>query len=436
MLRIFEAQKLISLKTLFDLDDQLQAAARGEKPNAAVLNRLAARVSDLNLPKGTLTAQERNNTAFGYYSERHIDWERKLNLRAVIEKAGGQPEKLKEARGLLAPLLRDTLVGLLYVHYAPPGAQILLTNALFARSHDFLGIQNQPHMWRTTEVVGSGWPTSAGGRLVGSLSGLPYALAEAEQNFLIPTREQALIWGDLVPQLLVSSKLPRFWQVRPAQTRAVALRMQLGEAALVEGALSAPVRAAVLSTLEELAPPARVRKVSDLLAAGDGRAALELTTPAELYRIGGELTARGLDIASPAPAALRALTTACGAACLDGALARAFGTPKPTLANSHHPELLHLRTFPTLMGYSSRILAESWESTNLYFAALADELYLRPSQLNVMLPDWTQKTVEQIFATHLEDWPALLRSMRTVGEGLRAQLRKQQALELKASAQE
>ncbi len=68
------------------------------------------------------------------------------------------------------------------------------------------------------------------------------------------------------------------------------------------------------------------------------------------------------------------------------------------------------------MGYSSRILAESWESHNLFFAALADELGLRPSQLNVMLPEWTVKTVEAIFATHLEDWPAVLRAMRRVAE--------------------
>ena len=38
------------------------------------------------------------------------------------------------------------------------------------------------------------------------------------------------------------------------------------------------------------------------------------------------------------------------------------------------------------MGYSSRILAESWESTNLFFAALADELMLPAAQLNVRHP--------------------------------------------------
>ncbi len=93
------------------------------------------------------------------------------------------------------------------------------------------------------------------------------------------------------------------------------------------------------------------------------------------------------------------------------AISRSFGTPKPTLANSYSPELLNLRTFPTLMGYSSRILAESWESNLLYYAALADQLHFAPAELNVLVPAWTRETVERIFATHLEDWPALLRSL-------------------------
>ncbi len=75
--------------------------------------------------------------------------------------------------------------------------------------------------------------------------------------------------------------------------------------------------------------------------------------------------------------------------------------------------------FPTLMGYSSRIMAESWEASNLYWASLADETYLRPARLNLLVPEWTQKSLERIFATHLEDWPALWRSMRIVGEDYR-----------------
>jgi hypothetical protein len=87
------------------------------------------------------------------------------------------------------------------------------------------------------------------------------------------------------------------------------------------------------------------------------------------------------------------------------------------------------------MGYSSRILAESWESTNLYWAALADEIHASPSQLNVLIPEWTQQAVEQIFATHLEDWPAVFRSLRHVGEDVRAKARLRMDSEQKASLQ-
>ena len=53
------------------------------------------------------------------------------------------------------------------------------------------------------------------------------------------------------------------------------------------------------------------------------------------------------------------------------------------------------------------------------FEDLADELSISPSQLNVRIPEWTRKLVEQIFASHLEDWPAVLRSLRTVGDDVR-----------------
>ena len=129
-----------------------------------------------------------------------------------------------------------------------------------------------------------------------------------------------------------------------------------------------------------------------------------------------------------------AAPVAAAAPATHAAVSRAFGTPKPTLANSYEPELLNLRTFPTLMGYSSRIMAESWESNSLYWAALADELSVSPTQLNVRIPEWTRKLVEQIFASHLEDWPAVLKSLRVVGDDIRAQTRAQ-ATEQKAALQ-
>jgi hypothetical protein len=132
---------------------------------------------------------------------------------------------------------------------------------------------------------------------------------------------------------------------------------------------------------------------------------------------------------------LKQLTADHGANVTPAAISRAFGTPKPTLTGSYLPELLNIRTFPTLMGYSSRIMAESWESNLLYYAALADELHMAPSQLNVAVPEWTQQTVEKIFATHLEDWPALLRSLRLVGDDVRSKARKQLAAQQKAALQ-
>ena len=59
-----------------------------------------------------MTGVEKNAMAFGYYVDRHVDDERKLNLRAMIDKAAKDPEKLKDIRGQLAPTLRDTIVGL------------------------------------------------------------------------------------------------------------------------------------------------------------------------------------------------------------------------------------------------------------------------------------------------------------------------------------
>jgi hypothetical protein len=422
MIRIFEAQRLISLTSLFDLADHLERLGKGEKVNSALIAKTAARISEIQLPRNSLSGSENNSMSFGYWPEKHIEAERKLNLRAFIDRAGADPKKLDEVRGLLAPFLRDTLIGFNYVHYAPPGAQVLYTNPLFVRGHDFIGLQGTMATWKDTELLGSGWPSSGGGKLVGSVVSLPYALAEAEQNFLIPSREQALIWGDLVPQLLVTATVPRWWNVTPAQLHWVALHMEYAETLLAESALNAGRRQIVLDALAQYAPPARVAQIRGSLEMGAVDTALERVMPSELFAVARDLAADSSG--SPLAAEIRREAAETPRQLNYDAISRAFGTPKPTLANSYSPELLGLRTFPTLMGYSSRILAESWESNLLYYAALADQLYLSPGELNVLVPDWTRQTVERIFATNLEDWPALLRSLRLVGEDVREKARK------------
>jgi hypothetical protein len=423
IVRILEAQRIISLDTMFQLADHMESISHGEKLNTALVNRLAGGIGEIQLPRASLTAPEKNALGFGYWTERHIEAERKLNLRAAIEKAGGDPEKLKDARGLMAPLLRDTLLAFNYAHYAPPGAQILYTNPVFVRSHDFVGPQGSTRTWRPTDLFGTGWPSNGGGRLVGSLSTLPYVLAEAEQNFLIPEQTQALIWGDLAPQMILDAKIPRWWNVTPSQVHWVGLHLRYGRELLAESAFDAELRAQVLDLLSLLASPARIHEVGGLIERGAVKDAVERVTPSELFSLARDMASRQGADSSDILQELRQLAQASPNEVNYAAISRAFGTPKPTLANSYEPELLNLRTFPTLMGYSSRIMAESWESNTLYWAALADELGLSPGQLNLRIPEWTQKLVERIFASHLEDWPAVLKSLHLVGDDVRARSR-------------
>jgi hypothetical protein len=423
MMRVLEAQHIVPLDDLLELANHLDNMARGEKLNTALVNRFSSRIAEIPLARATLSPVEKNALSFGYWTDKHIDAERKLNLRAAVDKATG--EKLRDMRGLLAPFLRDTLVAYNYAHYAPPGAQVLYTNPVFVRSHDFLGAQGANHMWRVTEVFGSGWPSNGGGRLVGSLAGLPYALAEAEQNFLVPEQTQALIWGDLVPQIIASAVIPRWWNVTPSQLHWVALHMRYAEALLAESAMDPVLRREAIGILSAQAAPARAGQVALLLADGDVPAALNKVTPSELFVLASRMAGDAKREPSPLLAEIRRMAAQSPQQTNDAAISAAFGTPKPTLANSYRPELLNLRTFPTLMGYSSRILAESWESNTLYWAELADETNVQPSQLNVRIPEWTEKLVERIFASHLEDWPALLRSLRAVGDEVRSKSRQQ-----------
>lgn len=417
--RIFEAQKLLGADLIFELADNLEGVSKGEKLNAQLAARLAARVADIQLPRNAMTGAEKNSLAFGYYVDKHIDDERKLNFRALIDKAAKDPEKLKDIRGQLAGTLRDTIVGYSYIHYAPPGAQILVTNPLFVRGHDFIGMQGANRSWRTTEMYGTGWPSNAGGRLVGSLSGLAYALAESEQNFLVPTQTQALIWGDLVPQMILTAKAPRFWNVKPTQMHWVGINMRFAESRIAEATVTPAFRESLSRAVSVVASPWRAAAVTLAVANGNANEALAQLTPSELYAVARALSSDTASEADPAGREIARYKAQSAEDVSPSVISRVWGSPKPTLSNSYRPELLTVRTFPTLMGYSSRIMAESWESNLLFWADIADSTGVTPAQLNVVVPDWTRKVVERIFASHLEDWPALLKSLRSVGDEVR-----------------
>jgi hypothetical protein len=411
-IRVLDAQRLLSLDKLYAVADTLAEPTPSKKVLDSIDSELS-RFEETQSLRSSLSGAERNLLALGYWSERHIDQERKLDLDSLA-KANDR----KDTRGRLTPFLRDTLVGLLYAYYSPTGAQLILANPLFVRNHDFIGAQGLNVTWRGTEMMGNGWPSSAGGRLMGSLVSLPYVMAEAEQNFLTPTREQALIWGDLVPQIIVDVTVTRWRHVSPEQLRWVALNMRRGENLLALSAFDPAVAQQVSKSLRRFANPARLDKILERLHAGDFEDARIQVLPSEFYALA---TDPALLSVSPDAASLELsqMTKADDPKLSPAAIAASFGTPKPTLTHSYRPGLLYLRTFPTLMGYSSRLLAETWESNGFYYGALADELGIPANQLDTYVPEWTRATIENIFATHLEDWPALLRSLRSVGDNLR-----------------
>jgi len=385
----------VDAKTLKSITDQLERFAESETA------------------RGSLSQEERNSFALGYWSNRHIEQERKFNLERTLK----TPEK-RDLREALLPFLRDSLVGLLYSYYTPAGAQLLLTNPQFVRGHDFIGPESSPAAWRATEVSSGGWPVSAGGRLIGSLISLPYAIAEAEQNFLSPTREQALIWADLVPQLIADVTINRWRNVKPEQIRWVALHVRRGKDLVAAAALDPSVQAPVLEAYKRYSTPGRVEWLQDHLQSESFPKVIAEVPTSALYWL-AEDPALANVLPDSASRQIALLKQEHGSSVSPEAIGRVFGTPKPTLTHSYTPGLLRLRTFPALMGYSSRILAESWESNNLYYAALADEVATPVAALDAYVPEWNRSTIENIFATHLEDWPAILRSLQTTGNNIR-----------------
>ncbi len=61
MIRVFESQKLVSLATLFEMGDNLESVGRGEKLNTALAGKLASRISEIQLPRSSLTTTEKNS---------------------------------------------------------------------------------------------------------------------------------------------------------------------------------------------------------------------------------------------------------------------------------------------------------------------------------------------------------------------------------------
>ena len=63
--RRFTSQRLVSIKDVFDLADHLERVSRGESFNVAMANRLASRISEVRLPRSSLSSEESNSFSQG-----------------------------------------------------------------------------------------------------------------------------------------------------------------------------------------------------------------------------------------------------------------------------------------------------------------------------------------------------------------------------------
>jgi hypothetical protein len=422
MRSVMDGQRLVSLDTLLALGNGLSELAQG-KPVADNLIPLAGELREFEMPRPMFTSSERSEWAAGFYNTRHSSLQTRTDLVKIIKSPNSRKE-LVDARGIVVPFLRDTLVGLNYAYYAPPGAQILLNNPLYVRSHDFSGemAMGGGQSWHVPHVFGSGLPAGGGAHLAGSLADLPFVLAEAEQDFIVPENVQALIWHELVPGLVSSATLPRWWGVSQNELHAVTLYQRTGEELLAASAKDDKLRSHVLSILSERMVPQRMEQLEKGLQRGDVNDALSRVMPGETFYLAAEFRRKFPGEShswGKAGEELENLSSRYPEEVSWKRLSEDFGVPHPALAQSYSRELLNVKPFPAFMGYSSRLLAESWDSNNLYWARLADELGYPPVMLNRLVPELTYRMVEKIFATDFEDWPAMLRAMRETGEEFR-----------------
>ena len=415
---VMDDQRLTSLDTLFELSDGLSAMAHGA-PRSDRLVSLAGSLREFELPRPIFTESERYEWAPDMIRQRHASLQVHTDLVKVIEQPN-TPAKLEAARGQLAPFLRDTLVGLTYAYYEPPGSQVLHINPMFVRSHDFAGVTviGEEHIWQTANLFGTGASAGGGAYLVGSLSDLPYVLAGTEQDLISPANVQALIWQQLVPSLLAGATLSRWWNVTPKELHAVALYQETGEELVSAAAGDPQLLDRITPILSDRLSPQRLWKVETALQQRQSAEALARLTPADTFYLAVEFRKRFPEenaALGPTGHALEKLVRENPSEVSLERISRDFGTPHPTLEQTYGRELINGKPFPAFSGASNRLFGESWDSNNLYWARLADEKKDPPETLNVLSPQLTRLMVAKIFATDIEDWAAVERAMREAG---------------------
>ena len=423
MRSVLDDQRLVSLDTLFALYDGLDQMAHG----AAVKDQLiplAGSLREFEMPRAIFTAGEKAAWAPEIYTSRHAELQVRTDLTKTIQSTSS-PAQLEAARGELTPFLRDTLVGLNYAYYEPPGAQLLRNNPLFVRSHDFAAssISGYNQIWDSPSLIGIGVTAGGGAYLIGSLANLSYALSSAEEDFISPENTGALVWQGAAPALLVDAIQPRWWNVSATELHAATLYQRMGEELLLDAPGNAELRGRVSDILSDLMSPRRMEMTNRALTdSADMEAMMPQIAPAEKFYLAAEYRRRyPADAAGAGTAAreLNDLESKDPAEVSAARLSKDFGVPHPTLEQTNACAILNVKPLPAYAGDDYGLVGESWESSNLYWARLADEMGYAPASLNLLIPELSRRMIAKIFATDLDDWPAILRAMEQTGAEFR-----------------
>ncbi len=123
----------------------------------------------------------------------------------------------------------------------------------------------QDLVWQAPQLFGAGSPAGGGAHLVGSLADLPFVLSQVEQDFISPENVQALIWREVVPALLTSAIVPRWWEVTPKELHAIALYQRAGEELLSGSSDNEDLRNKVLGILAERMLPQSLSRVNQAI---------------------------------------------------------------------------------------------------------------------------------------------------------------------------
>lgn len=259
---------------------------------------------------------------------------------------------------------------------------------------------------------------------MGSLCDLPYALAATEGALIAPRNVQALIWQEAVPDLLVDAILPRWWSLSRNELHAAGLYQRAGEELFTAAQHDAPLRAKVIAVLSDRMPPNRIEEIEAAMQNPKTAAsAAARLLPSEAFYLSAQFAKNNaVDFANNSDSAreLVALIQKHPADTVPERLASDFGVPHSALLASNALDLLNMKPPPAFAGHASRLFAQSWESDNLYWARLADEMGYSPVMLNLLVPALTRRMVVNIFASNVDDWPALDRAMRETGDEFRS----------------